>query len=568
MKKTLSILLSILILFSVFSAFNTDSYLFENTAYATEKTSDNRIDISSASVEGLYSKVYSGKSKRPIISVILGNVYLVNHRDFTVSYSNNVNVGTASVKITGIGDYTGTIYKTFRIIPQSTKITKLKPYYKKMGVIWNKKTIQTTGYQIQFSLNKSFKDSKKIHVRSNTQTTRVIKGLKTKKRYYVRIRTYKLIGEKYYYSKWSKTADVKTLATLADEQTTYVKFVAVGDNLIHKELIASGEKSDGTRDYHSFYSKTKKYIQKADIASINQETILGGDVAPYSGFPKFNSPQEVGDAVADTGFDIMTLATNHYYDAGMKGITSALTFMQTKHPEVKTVGLYKTKSESKKITYITKNNIKIAVLNYCYRPETSQNPARPSSKPWLFTNLNEQAKIKSDVITAKKNADIVIAYPHWGKEYNMTVTSYMEKCTKMFSDLGVDIVIGTHPHVIAPVKWVKNSKTGKKMLVYYSLGNYVSFQDTTTPKMLEGMAQFTLKKEDGEVKILNPKMMPMVNYITRKTSNSQKFNISAVPLKDYTDEMAKKHLQPELAERKKLVKLFEKTVSKSFRGEY
>ena len=568
MKKFLSIILSIVMVFSVFSAFNPNSCFSEYIAFAVDETENSKIDLSGASVSGLYSRVYSGNAKKPIISVVLGGEYLVNRRDFTVKYSNNVNVGKASVKITGIGNYTGTINKTFKIIPQSTKITDIKPLYKKMTVSWKKKTAQISGYQIQFSLFKSFKNSKKVTVKSTKTSKRKIKGLKAKKKYFVRIRTYKTVGDKKYYSEWSGTKEVKTLATLADERTTYVKFVAVGDNLIHQELIESGEKADGTRDYHAFYEKTKKYIQEADIASINQETILGGNVAPYTGYPRFNSPQEIGDAVADTGFDIMTLATNHFYDAGMEGINSALTFLKNKHPEIKTLGLYKTEKDSKKITYITKNNIKIALLNYTYRPETSQNFARPVNKPWLFTNLNERDKIARDVRIAKKNADIVIAYPHWGQEYNMSVTSYMQKCTKMFSELGVDIVIGTHPHVISEVQWVKNKSTGKKMLVYYSLGNYVSFQDTATKKMLEGMAQFTLKKKDGKVTILHPKMMPMVNYMTRKKSNPHKFNIQAIPLKDYTDAMAKNHLQPELGERKKLVKLFEKTVAKEFRGEY
>ena len=570
MKKAISVLLSVLFIFSIFSFTESASVFTAPTSVsAAEKIEGTRKDLSKAKVTGLASREYTGKKITPTVKVVVAGKTLINRTDYYVRYSGNIKVGTAKVKITGKGNYKGTVNKTFKIIPRSTQITKITPHVKRISICWNKKKTQVTGYQIQFSTYSSFKNKKWIRISSNAKGSRTIKGLKGRKKYFVRIRTYKEVKSKRYYSKWSEAESTKTYLKASDDKTTYkVNFVAVGDNLIHQELIESGEKADGTKDYHAFYEKTKRFIQQADIASVNQETILGGDVAPLTGFPRFNSPQEIGDAIADTGFDIMTLATNHFYDAGMEGINAALDFMKTKHPEVKTLGLYRSAKENRTITYIVRNNIRIALLNYTYRPETSQNYARPADKPYLFTNLNERDRIERDVKEAKKHSDLIIAYPHWGQEYNMNVTSYMKKCTKMFSELGVDIVIGTHPHVIAPVEWVKNKKTGKKMLVYYSLGNYVSFQDTSTPKMLEGMAQFTIKKKNGKITVVNPKLMPMVNYITRKESNPLRFNITAVPLKEYTNEMAKKHLQPELGERKKFVELFEKTVDKEFRGEY
>ena len=442
----------------------------------------------------------------------------------------------------------GKVYSV-SIVSRTKKSVKLK---------W-KSVKRATGYQIYCSTKKTKNFKKAKTIKSGSTTKATVTKLTPDKSYYFKIRAVRG-SKKGKFSKvvWTRTGKINE-----------VDFVAVGDNLIHIELIESGEKSDGTRDYHHFYKKTKKYIQAADVASINQETVLGGEkVAPLSGFPRFNSPQEIGDAIADTGFDVVTLATNHCMDVGTQGVDSELNYFKTKHPELKILGLYQSKKENQTITYIKKNNIKIALLNYTYRPETSQNFPRPEDRPYLFTNLNEKDRIRRDVKIAKKNADIVIAYPHWGQEYNNTVTGYMQKCCKMFSDLGVDIVIGTHPHVICPVEWVKNKRTGKKMLVYYSLGNYVSFQDTSTPKMLEGMATFTLKKKNGKVTIHNPKLMPMVNYITRKKENPHRFNIEAVALKEYTDEMAKKHLQPELGKRENFVKLYKQVVDKEFRTSY
>ncbi len=566
MKKTLSFLLSIIMALSLFAPANDFSaFAATPTVYSVSKSVSSKTYLKGASVTGLASRTYTGKKITPTVKVVLSGKVLTNRKDYYINYSNNISVGTAKVKITGKGKYKGTLNKTFKIIPKTTSITSLNPEDKSVEVKWKKAPTSASGYQIQFALNEEFENPKKVTVYSKSILTRTIKGLKTNSKYYFRVRTFKTINKTRYYSKWS---DAKSTQTKKSDTVYELSFVAVGDNLIHQELIDSGVQPDGTRDYRAFYKNTKKYIQSSDIASINQETILGGDVAPLSGFPRFNSPQEIADAVSDTGFDIMTLATNHCMDVGIEGVTSALNFLKTNHPELKILGLYQSEEENKTITYIEKNSIKIAVLNYTYRPETSQNPARPESNPWLFTNLNERDRIERDVNEARKNADIIIAYPHWGQEYNMTVTSYMKKCTNMFSELGVDIVIGTHPHVIAPVEWVTNKQTGKKMLVYYSLGNYVSFQDTSTPKMLEGMAQFTLKKKDGKVTIVNPKFMPMVNYLTRREGEERLFDITVYPLKDYTEEMAKKHLQPELAERQKFVKLFEETVSEEFRGEY
>ncbi|MBQ9531898.1 MAG: CapA family protein [Eubacterium sp.] len=568
MKKTISFLVSVFLVVNISFSTNVCTYA-KPQVYSETETLSSKISLTGASVTGLASRAYTGKKITPTVKVVHSGKTLTNRKDYYVNYSNNIKIGTAKVKITGKGKYKGTLNKTFKIIPKATSVTKLSKTDKTIKVEWKKTPSLSSAYQVQFCVNKNFENPKRVTVYSKTASSRTIKGLNEKTKYFIRVRSYKTVNSKKYYSKWSSSKSVTTYSSKYYRNLNKeVTFVAVGDNLIHQELIESGVQPDGTRDYRAFYANTKKYIKEADIASINQETILGGDIAPLSGFPKFNSPQEIADAVSDTGFDIMTLATNHCMDVGIEGINSALNFLKTKHPEIKILGLYQSEEENKTITYIEKNGIKIAVLNYTYRPETSRNPARPENMPWLFTNLNERDRIERDVKEAKKHSDIIIAYPHWGQEYNMTVTSYMKKCTKMFSELGVDIVIGTHPHVIAPVEWVTNSQTGKKMLVYYSLGNYVSFQDTATKKMLEGMAQFTLKKKDGKVSIVNPKLMPMVNYLTRREGEERLFDITVYPLKNYTEEMAKKHLQSELAERKKFVDLFEKTVAEEFRGEY
>ncbi len=154
---------------------------------------------------------YNKKAKKPSVTVKYGAITLAGGRDYTVSYSKNVKVGQASVKITGRGShYTGTITKTFKINPKGTKLSKLTKKSKGFQVKWKKQATQTTGYQIQYSTSKKFNKAKTKTIKKTKTTSASIFKLKKKKAYYVRIRTYKKIGSKKYYSGWSKAKKVKT----------------------------------------------------------------------------------------------------------------------------------------------------------------------------------------------------------------------------------------------------------------------------------------------------------------------------------------------------------------------
>lgn len=355
-----------------------------------------------------------------------------------------------------------------------------------------------------------------------------------------------------------KTAETTTVEETTEDNTVYsVSILAVGDNLIHDTLYQSGEKSDGTRDYSDFYKNVKNYVQAADIAIINQETILGGDVREFSGYPMFNSPQEVGDAAVEAGFDVFTCATNHAMDVYSKGIESELNWFNTKHPEVVHTGLNASEEDYNKITYYEKNNIKFAFLNYTYG--TNGIPL-PDDKPWIV-NLLDKDKITKDMTEARANADVVIVFPHWGIEYNMDVSDEQREYTKLFSDLGADIVIGCHPHVIEPVEWYTNETTGKKMLVYYSLGNYISHQhDLET--LLGGMAEITVEKQGDTVTITNAKMAGIVDFYERRSEGGYTF--SPYKLTDYTDEIASRH-RYDYATPENLNELFNSTIAEEFR---
>lgn len=185
------------------------------------------------------------------------------------------------------------------------------------------------------------------------------------------------------------------------QATSKVTLVAVGDNLIHNTLIDAGKSSDGGLDYTSFYANIKKDISAADIAVINQETMLGGAEFEYSGYPQFNTPWEVGTAAIDAGFDIFTCATNHSMDVGFKGIEQECKFFD-EHPEVIHVGTNDTEEEYNSVVYYTKNNIKFAVLNYTYG---TNGISLPEGKSWCI-NMMDKDKITADVNAARQNADV------------------------------------------------------------------------------------------------------------------------------------------------------------------
>ncbi|MDD6727940.1 MAG: CapA family protein [Eubacteriales bacterium] len=321
----------------------------------------------------------------------------------------------------------------------------------------------------------------------------------------------------------------------SEVKNSKVTLLAVGDNLIHNTLIAAGEQEDGSLDYTSLYANIKPEIEKFDISVIDQETILGGSSFDYTGYPMFNSPWEIGEAAIDAGFDIFNCATNHTMDMGWPGIEKEIEFF-SKHPEAVALGVNSDENSYNQITYYEKNGITFAMLNYTYG--TNGIPL-PDDKPWCV-NLLEKDKVTKDIKEARKHADVVIVFPHWGTENSHDISDYQEEYTKLFSDLGVDIVIGCHPHVIQPVKWVENKETGKKMLVYYSLGNFISHQ-IELDQLCGGMAEITIEKKDEQIEISTAKFVPIVCHYNRNESGKFQFNV--YKLADYTNDLADSHSQ-------------------------
>ena len=188
--------------------YNTDSTTPDNTQQPSTPTvtslDSSNVQLSKTSV------TYNGKAQEPSVIVKDANGNIVNAANYTVSYSNNTNVGQASVTVTFSGNYSGTANKTFLIVPKGTSISKVTAQTKGFTVKWKKQAKQTTGYEIQYSTNKKFKKAKTAKKIKAKTTSKNITKLKAQKKYYVRIRTYKKVNGKKYYSDWSKRKSVVT----------------------------------------------------------------------------------------------------------------------------------------------------------------------------------------------------------------------------------------------------------------------------------------------------------------------------------------------------------------------
>ena len=315
-----------------------------------------------------------------------------------------------------------------------------------------------------------------------------------------------------------------------------VQIVMVGDMLMHGRVMDSGKKDDGSYNFDHLFENVKDTIENADLALVNQETILGGTELGLSGYPAFNSPYELGDSLVSAGFDVILHATNHTLDKGKTGVLNCMNFWDTNYPDINYLGINKSQEEQDTDIFVyEQDGMKIAILNYTYG--TNGIPT-PSDMPYIVNYMNEE-KIIQDLKTAEEIADFTIVCPHWGTEYVLTATSSQKNWAEIFMENGADLVIGTHPHVIEPVEMITD-ENGNEMLVYYSIGNFVNGTsgtgEGTTNRMVGGIADITLSMtEDGDVFIESYDVIPIVCHIDEKTEYTVYY------LSDYTEDLAKEN---------------------------
>lgn len=320
---------------------------------------------------------------------------------------------------------------------------------------------------------------------------------------------------------------------LEKEQEAYtVDLLAVGDNIAHRAIRESGQKKNGEWNYDHIYQYVKEDVEKADLALVTQETVFVEDRNDVSGYPSFGTPVEFGDALVDTGFDVVAHATNHILDKGTESIEYTLDWWEKQHPKTEILGIHDSEKSAEEIPVVTCKKMKLAMLDYTYGLNGIE---LPDNKEYL-TDVFDKEKAREDIRKAKEMADAVIVVMHVGEEYNQDVDAETQEWVDVFLEEGVDIVIGSHPHVVRTMETLTR-EDGHKMLVYYSLGNFTSTQEDL-PSLMGAMAKITIKKDikTGEIQIPKQEFIPLLMYYDRENPAAAIYK-----LEDYPSELVKKH---------------------------
>lgn len=314
-------------------------------------------------------------------------------------------------------------------------------------------------------------------------------------------------------------------------KNSQVRLMGVGDNLIHKGVYLQAQtRAGGTGyDFEYAYKEVKDILAKADIASINQESVMSSLHEPSS-YPLFNSPTELGDYMVDgLGFDVVNLANNHVLDRGEKAIFSTLEFWKTK-PNVLLTGVYENKETASKIQTMEKNDITFSFLGMT---DMLNGLSLPQGSEVVIHMTGEDERIKAQIEEAKKISDVVVVNAHWGSEYTHKPGARQKELAQKMVEWGADIIFGHHPHTIQPVEYI-DRPDGTRGIVVYSLGNFISGQDSGIA-MIGGLLDVTVEKEfeNNTVKITNAEFIPLVTHYDWGVKD-----IRTYPLSAYTKELA------------------------------
>ena len=278
------------------------------------------------------------------------------------------------------------------------------------------------------------------------------------------------------------------------EQDVSVRIRATGDIMFHpSQLDGAYDYTTNTYDFENSFKAIRDIIREADISIANFEgTTAGNEIYAYQGYPLFNAPDEALDAIKNAGFDILSTANNHSLDTRKAGIIR--TIEQIKVRGMEPIGTFKEKPEIRVLIKDVKG-IKFAFLAYTEMVNGLESVLAPEDLD-AMVNIIDETKMKEDIAYAKdNNADVIIAFLHWGDEYSRVQAQRQEILADMLFKSGVDIILGSHPHVIQPTQTLDYD--GKTKFVAYSMGNFISNQrvETLIPYGLtEHVSKYT---EDG-----------------------------------------------------------------------
>ncbi len=292
------------------------------------------------------------------------------------------------------------------------------------------------------------------------------------------------------------------VTTTKKPDSNELSLVMVGDCLIHRFVYTDALNSDGTYFFDKMFTEVKDLIQGHDLAFYNQESIIGGKELGLSAYPRFNSPEEIGDAMTNLGFNLVSLANNHTMDKGEKGVINSVNYWKTKPGVYYTGQALSFEDRENNIKILQKNGIKYAFFAYT----TVTNGLLPPSGKEYLTNVYSKEKAEKDIAKVKDKVDLIIVSMHWGEEYTTYPSSNQKQVAKELSNMGVNLIIGNHAHSLQPVEKINDT------LVFYALGNFISAQDTID-KQTGAIAYLNIKKtKDGRIEFSDVKADLIYTY--------------------------------------------------------
>ncbi len=317
----------------------------------------------------------------------------------------------------------------------------------------------------------------------------------------------------------------KSLPKPPQPQPTQLHLMAVGDIMMHEPQITAGKTADGY-DFTSFFEYIAPTLKQADFTLGNLETTLAGEQARYAGYPMFNAPDELADALKAAHFDVITTANNHSLDRWEKGLYRTLE--QLDRVGLQHTGTFATPEARNEPLIIQKDDIKLGVLAYTYG--TNGMPI-PDGKPYVINMLDEQL-MAQDIRAAKAaGADLVVVSVHFGPEYWRKPSDEQKRTVDFLFNAGADIILGSHPHVVQPyqVRDLTNADGSKrKGVVIFSLGNFISNQ-RDQPRDIGGILSVKISKQNGTTTIGDVSFI--ATYVHRyENSNGRVYNI--LPMAD------------------------------------
>ncbi|MDD4807205.1 MULTISPECIES: CapA family protein [Caproicibacterium] len=354
-------------------------------------------------------------------------------------------------------------------------------------------------------------------------------------------------------------SSVSASSAKAETKSSQITILGTGDDLIHSSIYKSCATSSGGYDFRPVYKQIKSNVSAANVAFVNQETVMAPSVGALSGYPCFNSPTQVGDALVDTGFDVISQGNNHMLDMGQKGLLATLDYWKSKKG-IQVVGAYRNQADLDNIRIVEKNGIKTAWIGVV---EMTNDISLPSDSPMKIVYTSQRDEIKKLITKARSLADVVVVSAHWGEEDQYTLSDTEKKLGQDMVDWGADVILGNHPHVLQQLTTLTRKSDGAVCPVMYAFGNLISTQ-RKSQNLVSGQLTVTYKKDEkGKVTFSGMKFKPSVTYYEAGGQN-----VHVVMLKDFSNAMAQKSRTWEITSGEFTPNYAKKVVNKSIPQKY